>query len=234
MIEDLLRAFDWTTPFIADACASLQLPVRLGPPHIKPIRPSMKAAGPALPVKHAGSTDVFLEAIDASKPGEVLVIDNVGRLDEACIGDLIAGEAHLAGLMGIIVWGAHRDSAAIDALGIAVWSLGTCPAGPQELRTRSAHALAAASLGGHVTVTRDDYVFADIDGVVVVAGAQLSRVISRAREIAAREQAQAERLLRGDRLRDQLKLSAYVTRRQAEPTYTFRDHIRSLGGAIEI
>ena len=90
----------------------------------------------------------------------------------------------------------------VFALGIAVWSLGTCPAGPQELRTRSAHALAAASLGRHVTVTRDDYVFADIDGVVVVAGAQLSRVISRAREIAAREQAQAERLLRGDRLRD--------------------------------
>jgi regulator of RNase E activity RraA len=234
MIEDLLRAFDWTTPFIADACASLQLPLRLGPPHIKPIRASMKAAGPALPAKHAGSTDVFLEAIDASRPGDVLVIDNVGRLDEGCIGDLVAGEAHIAGLAGIVVWGAHRDTVAIEAIGIPTWSLGTCPAGPQELRTRSVHALEAASLAGHVTVTRDDYVFADIDGVVVVAGTQLARVISAARDIASREQAQAERLLRGDRLRDQLKLAAYVTRRQAEPTYTFREHLRSLGGAIEI
>jgi regulator of RNase E activity RraA len=64
----------------------------------------------------------------------------------------------------------------------------------------------AASLGGHVTVTRDDYVFADVDGVVVVASAQLSRVIAAARDIAAREQAQAERLMRGERLRDRLEI----------------------------
>jgi 4-hydroxy-4-methyl-2-oxoglutarate aldolase len=164
----------------------------------------------------------------------VLVIDNVGRLDEGCIGDLVAGEAHVAGLKGIVVWGAHRDTAAIEAIGIPVWSLGTCPAGPQELRTRSAHAMEAASLGGHVTVTRDDYVFADVDGVVVVAGVQLAQVIAAARDIATREQAQAARLMRGERLRDQLQLDAYVTRRQSDPALTFRDHLRSLGGAIEI
>ena len=177
---------------------------------------------------------MFLEAIGTAKRGDVLVIDNVGRLDEGCIGDLVAGEAHVAGLIGVIVWGAHRDTVAIDAIGIPVWSLGTCPAGPQELRTRSAHALEAASLGGHVTVTGDDYVFADVDGVVVVAGVHVARVLAAARDIAMREQAQAERLLRGERLRDQLKLDAYVLRRQSEPSYTFRAHLRSLGGAIEI
>jgi regulator of RNase E activity RraA len=205
-MSELLRDFDWTTPFIADACGSLQLPLRLGPPHIKPIRAAMKVMGPARPAKHAGSTDVFLEAIAAARRGDILVIDNVGRLDEGCIGDLVAGEAHVAGLGGIVVWGAHRDTAAIEAIGIPVWSLGTCPAGPQELRTRNAHAMEAASLGGHVTVTRDDYVFADVDGVVVVASAQLSRVIAAARDIAAREQAQAERLMRGERLRDRLEI----------------------------
>ena len=235
MTADLLRDFDWTTPFIADACALLQLPIRLGPAHIRPSRPaSSTISGPARPAKHAGSTDVFLEAIAASRPGEVLVIDNVGRLDEGCIGDLVAGEAHVAGMAGIVVYGAHRDTAAIDAIGIPVWSLGPCPAGPQELRARSAHALEAASLGGHVTVTRDDYIFADVDGVVVVARAELARIVTAARDIAAREQAQAERLLRGERLRDQLQLDAYTTKRDAEPSYTFRDHIKSLGGAIEI
>ena len=234
MTADLLRGFDWTTPFIADACALLQLPIRLGPPHIKPITPMIKIAGPARPAKHAGSTDVFLEAIAVSTAGDVLVIDNVGRLDEGCIGDLVAGEAYVAGLAGIVVWGAHRDTAAIEAIGIPIWSLGTCPAGPQELRTRSTHALEAASLGRHVTVTRDDYIFADVDGVVVVAGAELARVVAAARDIATREQAQAARLMTGERLRDQLQLDAYVARRQAEPSYTFRDHIRSLGGAIEI
>ena len=234
MTVDLLRNFDWTTPFIADACAMLQLPVRLGPPHIKPIRLTAKVAGPARPAKHAGSTDVFLEAIAQASRGDVLVIDNVGRLDEGCIGDLVAGEAFVAGVRGIVVYGAHRDTAAIDAIGIPVWSLGTCPAGPQELRTRSTHALEAASLGGHVTVTRDDYVFADLDGVVVVENAHLARVVAAAKDIATREQTQAARLLKGERLRDQLQLEAYVARRQSEPSYTFRDHLKSLGGAIEI
>lgn len=234
MTADALREFDWTTPFIADACAFLQLPIRLGPAHIKPIRPHMKVAGPACPAKHAGSTDVFLEAISLAGPGDVLVIDNVGRLDEGCIGDLVAGEAHVAGLGGIVVYGAHRDTAAIEAIGIPVWSLGTCPAGPQDLRSRASHALEAASLGGHVTVTRDDFLFADVDGVVVVARADLERVVSAARDIAAREQAQAARLMKGERLRSQLQLDAYVARRHAEPTYTFREHLKSLGGAIEI
>ena len=234
MSATLLKGFDWTTPFIADACALLQLPIRLGPPQIRPIHPAMKVVGRARPAKHAGSTDVFLEAIAASSPGDVLVIDNVGRLDEGCIGDLVVGEAHVAGLAGIVVWGAHRDTAAIEAIGLPVWSVGRCPAGPQELRTRSAHALDAASLGGHVTVTRDDYVFADVDGVVVVAGAKLTQVVDAARDVAAREQAQAALLMNGTRLRDQLQLDAYVLKRQSDPAYTFRDHLRSLGGAIEI
>jgi len=234
MTADLLREFDWTTPFIADACATLQLPMRLGPPHIRPIRAGMKVAGRACPAKHAGSTDVFLEAIASAGRGDILVIDNVGRLDEGCIGDLVAGEAHVAGLAGVVVYGAHRDTAAIEAIGIPLWSLGTCPAGPQELRSRSVHALEAASLGGHVTVTKDDFIFADVDGVAVVSRVELARVVAAARDIATREHAQAERLLRGERLRDQLQLEAYVARRQNEPTYTFRDHIRALGGAIEI
>jgi regulator of RNase E activity RraA len=225
MTADLLRDFDWTTPVIADACALLQLPIRLGPAHIRPAGATRPAiSGPARPAKHAGSTDVFLEAIAASQPGEVLVIDNVGRLDEGCIGDLVAGEAHIAGMAGIVLYGAHRDTAAIEAIGIPVWSLGTCPAGPQELRTRSAHALEAASLGGHVTVTRDDYVFADIDGVVVVTQSELQRIVSAARDIAIREQAQAARLLKGERLRDQLRLDAYLTRRQGEPSYIPRPY----------
>jgi 4-hydroxy-4-methyl-2-oxoglutarate aldolase len=232
-MSELLSNFEWTTPFIADACAISQLPIRSGPMHLKPMQPGQRVAGPALPARHAGSTDVFLEAIAASSPGDVLVIDNGGRVDEGCIGDLVAGEAYVAGLAGIVVWGAHRDSAAINAIGIPVWSFGSCPAGPQELRSRSPHALEAASLR-HVTVTRDDFVFADLDGVIVVSQAELSRVITAANDIAAREQAQAARLLAGERLRDQLKLDEYVNRRVTDPSYTFRAHLKSLGAAIEI
>jgi regulator of RNase E activity RraA len=234
MIQDLLSDFDWTTPFVADACLQLGLPVRVGSHGFKPLISGSKVAGRACPTRHAGSTDVFLEAIAAASRGDVLVIDNTGRLDEGCIGDLVAGEAFVAGLAGIVVWGTHRDSAAIAAIGMPVWSLGTCPNGPLELRTRSAHALEAASIGHHVTVTREDVVFADADGVVVVAAADVARVVAAARDIAAREGAQATRLLAGELLWQQLQLDTYVAKRKEDATYTFRAHLKSLGGAIEI
>jgi regulator of RNase E activity RraA len=77
-------------------------------------------------------------------------------------------------------------------------------------------------------------VFADDDGVVVVAGQELDRVIATARDIASREGAQAVRLLKGELLRTQFDLEAYVAKRQSDPSYTFRDHLKGFGGAIEI
>jgi len=232
-MTDILAGFEWTTPFIADACVQLSLPVRVGPFGLKPNIAGAKAAGPARPARHAGSTDVFLEAIAASAIGDVLVIDNGGRTDEGCIGDLVVGEAFMSGLAGTVCWGAHRDTAAILSFGARVWSLGTCPNGPLELRRRVSTALTAANLGS-VTITLDDYVFADDDGVVVVATADLQRIVDTAKDIAAREGAQAARLLKGELLRTQLDLDTYVARRHADPDYTFRDHLRSFGGAIEI
>jgi 4-hydroxy-4-methyl-2-oxoglutarate aldolase len=233
-MTDLLAGFDWTTPFIADACVQLSLPVRVGSHGLKCNFPGSKAAGPARPARHAGSTDVFLEAIAVANRGDILVIDNGGRNDEGCIGDLVVGEAFMSGIAATICWGTHRDTGAIHAMGARVWSLGTCPNGPLELRSRATTALEAANVGSHVTVTLEDYVFADDDGVVVVATADLARIVEAAKEIATREGAQAVRLLSGELLRTQLDLDGYVSKRQADPNHTFRDHLKSFGGAIEI
>jgi regulator of RNase E activity RraA len=232
-MANLLDRFDWTTPFIADACVQLSLPVRVGPYGLKPNIAGAKASGPARPARHAGSTDVFLEAIAASKKGDVLVIDNGGRHDEGCIGDLVVGEAFMSGMTATICWGTHRDTGAILSFGAKVWSLGTCPNGPLELRKRVPTALEAANLGS-VTVTLDDYVFADEDGVVVVSTADLDRIVTTAKDIADREGAQAVRLMKGELLRRQLDLDAYVQRRHTDPDFTFREHLKSFGGAIEI
>lgn len=229
-----LGGFEWSTPLIADGCVQLGVSVRIGPPGLRPMLPGTRIAGRACPCRHVGSVDVFLEAAMEANRGDVLVIDNEGRLDEGCIGDLAAGEAREAGLSGIIVWGAHRDTMAILALGIPLWSFGTFPAGPFELRERSPKALVSARLGAHVTVTRDDIVFADDDGVVVVESSKVDAVVEAAKDIASREQAHATKLLAGELLRDQFKLDVYLSQRRQDPSFTFREHLKSLGGAIEV
>jgi len=82
-----------STPLIVDACLRLELPFRLAPSGIQPLLSGKRIAGRVLPVRHYGSVDIFLEAMANSEPGAILVIDNGGRKDEGCIGDLTALEA---------------------------------------------------------------------------------------------------------------------------------------------
>src|SRR5581483_11066962 len=86
------------TAQIADACLRLNIPLRFTPPGLKPVvhREGM-LWGPAVPVRHYGSVDVFFEALESAPPNGILVIDNNNRQDEACVGDLVALEVKHAG-----------------------------------------------------------------------------------------------------------------------------------------
>src|SRR4029077_20531484 len=130
--ESLSRAFaQLSTPLIADAGLRLKIPLRISPPGIRPVTPNQRLAGPALPARHFGSVDVFLEAMQGAQPGDVLVIDNGGRLDEGCIGDLTALEAENCLLAGIIVWGTHCDTPELRQIGLAFLTHGCLPSGPE-------------------------------------------------------------------------------------------------------
>jgi regulator of RNase E activity RraA len=224
---------DVYTPQIADACLRLEIPLRVAPPGIRPVLPNARISGPAIPVRHYGSVDVFLEVMSvAAKPGAVLVIDNGGRLDEGCIGDLMVVEALHFQLAGLVVWGAHRDTPELEQLDLPVWSYGTTPAGPVRLERREPDALKSARFPGF-EVTKDDVVFADRDGVVFAPAARLADVERIAREVARVEARERERVLQGASLGELLKLSEYLARRATEPAYTFRRHVRQVRGAIE-
>jgi 4-hydroxy-4-methyl-2-oxoglutarate aldolase len=231
--ESLSSAFDkLSTPLIADAALRLKVPFRISPPGIRPVTHNQRLVGPVLPVRHFGSVDVFLEAMQNAQGGEVLVIDNGGRLDEGCIGDLTALEAENCGLFGIIVWGAHRDTPELRQIGLPIFSYGRCPSGPQRLDVHDSSALHSARFGNFV-VKPDDVVFADDDGCLFVLAEHADDLFLIAHEIWQRERRQAEAIKSGRSLREQLDFAQYLRKRNAHPGYTFREHLRKMKGAIE-
>ncbi len=223
---------DLSTPLVADACLRKGVPLRVAPPGIAAVVPGRNLVGRALPARHYGSVDVFLEALASAERGDVLVIDNGGRSDEACIGDLVVLEAQAAGLAGLVVWGLHRDTPELAEIGLPVFSYGSYPAGPVRVDEREPAALASARFDSCL-VTADDVVFGDGDGVVFLAAGQAGEVLATARQIGRTERDQANKILAGESLRQQVAFSDYLARRAADPSYTFRQHLRRIGGAIE-
>ena len=231
--QQLFREFsDLSTPLLADACLRLRVSLRIAPAGIHSLSPEQRLAGRVIAVRHYGSVDVFLEAMGAAQPGDVMVIDNGGRLDEGCIGDLTILEARACGLSGIVVWGAHRDSPELREIGFPVYSYGAYPAGPRRLDEPQDEALINARFGDFL-VSGDDVVFSDPDGVLFTPAVQVDAILETARSIWEKERKQADAIKAGTTLREQLKFEEYLARRSKEPAYTFRVHLRNTGGAIE-
>jgi regulator of RNase E activity RraA len=232
--QELRRRFAaQTTAHLADACIRARVPVRCAPAPVRAVVQGGRLAGRAVPARHAGSVDVFLEALQGAAAGDVLVVDNGGRLDESCVGDLVVLEAQAAGLAGIVIWGLHRDTADIRAIGLPVFSLGAIPTGPQRLDARAADALRSAAVG-EWTVGREDVVLADDDGVLFVPAGRVADLFTLAETIRGIERRQAELMRGGVSLRSQVRFDAFLAQRERTPSLTFRDHLRDVGGAIEV
>jgi regulator of RNase E activity RraA len=230
--NDLQRLYlDLTTPHVADAIMRLGLPVRQAPADVAPLWQGTHLVGRALPAQHAGSVDVFLEAFELSRPGDVLVVDNGGRDDEACVGDLVTLEAAQAALAGIVIWGLHRDSRELRDIRLPVFSRGTLPAGPQRLDSQPEDALTSARIGDH-RVTCEDFVLADADGVLFLPLDRARDIAEAATAIRDTERKQAALMRTGTSLREQARFTEFLTTREKHGT-TFREHLRDIGGEIE-
>ena len=160
------------------------------------------------------------------------MVDNSGRDDEACVGDLIDLEARQAGLAGIVIWGYHRDSAELGTIRLPIVSLGAFPVGPQRLEPRDQDALTHARVSVH-TITHNDFVLGDDDGTLFIPLPDAEAVAATAAAIRDTERTQAARMLHGTPFRTQARLTNYLTARATNTELTFREHLRTHGAEIE-
>ena len=234
--EDMRTALEQlhhlSTPHLADGCLRANIPIRCAPAGLGPLLPDMRCAGRARPVRHVGSVDVFFEALREAMPGEVLVVDNGGRADEACVGDIVALEVAAAGLAGIVIWGLHRDSKELSEIGFPLFSLGALPTGPQRLTDRPPNIFSQAMIGSH-SVTTSDFVVADANGVLFLAEDRLGDIIAAAIHYRETEARQLKAMRRGHGFRSQVRFNDYLARRTREPSYSFRQHLKDIEAAGE-
>jgi regulator of RNase E activity RraA len=126
----------------------------------------------------------------------------------------------------------HRDTDELRTIRLPVFSLGSLPAGPQRLDPVDPLALSSAAFGQYV-VTADDFVLGDDNGVLFVPLDQAQAVAKLATSIRDTERHQAARMQLGTTFRKQARFDEYLAAKRSDADVTFRQHLRSIGGAIE-
>jgi regulator of RNase E activity RraA len=87
-------------------------------------------------------------------------------------------------------------------------------------------------VGAHL-ITADDLVVADSDGVLFLPHDGIAEIAKVAAGIRDTERHQAATMKEGRSLRAQLGFEEFMARRRKDPAYSFRVHLRRIGGSIE-
>jgi regulator of ribonuclease activity A len=124
-----------------------------------------RTAGPVRTVKVFEDNALVKRVLSSPGAGQVLVIDGGGSLRCALVGDVIAGLALANGWAGVVVFGAVRDSAELDALDFCIKALGTNPR--VSGKTGAGEIDVAVSFGG-ADFRPDQWLYSDEDGIVLL------------------------------------------------------------------
>jgi regulator of RNase E activity RraA len=140
--------------------------------------------------RHLGTT-----AIEASQPGEVIVMEQRTGIDAACWGGNLSFGAKSRQVAGVIVDGPARD---IDEARDYDFPVFARSATTRTARGRIKEGATDVPIAvGEVTVAPGDYVVADGSGVVFIAQSAIERVLDAAEAVAARERAMVAALKEG-------------------------------------
>jgi regulator of RNase E activity RraA len=154
---------------------------------IKPLFPGMRTVGPALTIRSVPGRDDLQplayqpgtlypghpdEAIEAVKPGDVVVLDGRGATNEGLFGDLLTFRIKKKGAAGLVCDMAIRDKPHMLEKEIPIFSLDGAAPGATVFNVDYNVPIGCAG----VLVCPGDVIVGDDDGVVVVPQGVLAEV----------------------------------------------------------
>jgi regulator of RNase E activity RraA len=159
---------------------------------IRPLFPEARIIGTARTF-HSVKKDGFpekpyakeLEALDAVRPGDVIVFDTGNDVSSGVWGELLSTAARARRAQGAVVDGLTRDAAKIIEKKFPVFARGISPY--DSFGRSEVVAYDVPIECGGVTVNSGDIVFADFDGIVIIPQSVIEGVVRAAEEKASRE-----------------------------------------------
>lgn len=179
------------TPVVGDILDDRGYTHQFLPQNIRPLKDDMKIAGKVMTVL---MIDVFgkqkvpfgrlCECLDQINENEIYVCTG-GTKRCAYWGELLTATAKSRGGVGAVIDGYHRDTPMVLEQNFPVFSTG-CFAQDSSVRTQVVDYRCQIEIG-QVTINDGDYLFGDIDGVVIIPKEIASEVIDEALIKASKE-----------------------------------------------
>ncbi len=144
--------------------------------------------------RHLGTT-----AIEAAQPGDIIVVEQRTGIDAGSWGGILSLGAKVRGIAGVIADGPVRDIDEARGYDFPVYcrSLTARTARNRVAEVFTNEPIALGEAPYMVTAHPGDYAIADASGVVIIAAADIERLLDAAEMIAGREAAMAKALLAG-------------------------------------
>ena len=215
-LDDEVAAFSkLDTPSVSDAMDRLGIPA--GCLGLGAVVPGVKMVGRAFTVKYRmagaverGTVGDFLDDVQA---GQVVVIDNAGRLDCTVWGDIMTIIADRNGVAGTVIDGVCRDVPKIRELSYPLFSKGRyMMTGKDRVEVDAINT--PVSVSGR-QVRPGDIVMGDDSGVIVIPASRAAEILKIATDIEVVEQQIMKLVDQGLSLREartQLKYHSLQTR----------------------
>jgi regulator of RNase E activity RraA len=162
---------------------------------IRPVWRSPRIIGAALTVWcHSGDNLMLHEGLSMAQPGDIVVANMQGNVNNSGFGELMATSALKFGVRGMIIDGTVRDADALEAMKLPVYSRGLCPNSCQKDGAGEVGGIIAC---GGVAVRPGDVIVADCDGIAVVPLDDAAEVAKLAVALEEREQTRLAEISRG-------------------------------------